>query len=63
MGMKIALQNQQVSRCDPIPVPPFVTLGTLLAMKRQAARPQDLIDITALEEAKKMREAGRDEQG
>ena len=41
----------------------FVTLETLLAMKRQAARPQDLMDIAALEEAKKMREAGRDEQG
>lgn len=42
---------------------PFVTLGTLLAMKRQAARPQDLMDIAALEEANKMREAGQDEQG
>jgi predicted nucleotidyltransferase len=42
---------------------PFVTLETLLAMKRQAARPQDLMDIVALEEAKKVREGGPDEQG
>jgi hypothetical protein len=41
---------------------PFVTLDTLLAMKRQAARPQDLMDIAALEEAKRMRETGRDDE-
>ncbi len=41
---------------------PFVTLDTLLAMKRQAARPQDLLDIAALEDARKMREAGSDDQ-
>jgi hypothetical protein len=42
---------------------PFVTLDTLLAMKRAAARPQDLMDIAALEEAKRMREAGHDDEG
>ena len=41
---------------------PFVTLDTLLAMKRQAARPQDLMDIAALEETKKMRDTDRNDQ-
>jgi hypothetical protein len=41
---------------------PFVTLDTLLAMKRQAARPQDLMDIAALEETNKMRETDRNDQ-
>lgn len=41
---------------------PFVTFETLLAMKRQAARPQDLVDIAALEEARQMRETGRDDK-
>ena len=36
---------------------PFVTLEALLAMKREAGRPQDLIDIAALEEARRVRES------
>jgi len=42
---------------------PFVTLDTLLAMKREAARPQDLLDIVALEEVRKLRETGGHDQG
>ncbi|MEI6350764.1 MAG: nucleotidyl transferase AbiEii/AbiGii toxin family protein [Verrucomicrobiota bacterium] len=42
-------------------VAPFVTCESLLAMKRLAARPQDLADIAALEEARKISESGTDE--
>jgi hypothetical protein len=38
-------------------------MDTLLAMKREAARPQDLLDIVALEEARKLRESGGYDQG
>lgn len=60
--------EDEFARAEPMEVAPglaapFVTLDTLLAMKRQAARPQDLMDIAALEEAKRMREAGRDDEG
>ena len=41
---------------------PFVTLDTLLIMKRDAARPQDLIDIAALEELRKTGESDADDQ-
>lgn len=41
---------------------PFVTLDALLAMKRQAARPQDLMDIAALEEVNRISENERDDQ-
>jgi hypothetical protein len=37
---------------------PFVTLDTLLIMKREAARPQDVMDIAVLEE---LRRTGEDE--
>lgn len=38
---------------------PIVAYETLLTMKRQAGRPQDLADIEALVEIQKMREAGQ----
>ena len=40
---------------------PFVTLESLLAMKRSAGRPQDLADIAALEEVAKISESSRNE--
>jgi hypothetical protein len=42
---------------------PFVTRDSLLEMKRSAGRPQDLLDIAALEEARRLSEGGRDDQG
>lgn len=36
---------------------PIVSYDTLLAMKRQAGRPQDLVDIESLEEIRKIRDA------
>lgn len=35
---------------------PFVTLDSLLTMKRSAGRPQDLLDIAALEELRRISE-------
>ena len=40
---------------------PVVRCETLIAMKRLAARPQDLADIAELEQIQKLREAGEDD--
>jgi len=40
---------------------PIVRCETLIAMKRVAARPQDLADIAELEQTQKLREAGQDD--
>jgi hypothetical protein len=39
---------------------PVVRCETLIAMKRFAARPQDLTDVAELEQVQKLREAGQD---
>ncbi len=39
---------------------PVVRCETLIAMKRFAARPQDLADVAELEQVQKLREAGQD---
>ena len=36
---------------------PFVAWDSLITMKRSAGRPQDMVDIAALEEARRMRES------
>ena len=40
---------------------PVIRCNTLIAMKRVAARPQDLADIAELEQIQKLRETGEDE--
>src|SRR6266446_3728186 len=40
---------------------PIVRCETLIAMKRFAARPQDLADIAELEQVQKLREVGQDD--
>jgi hypothetical protein len=40
---------------------PIVRCETLIAMKRVAARPQDLADIAELEQTQKLREAGQND--
>jgi hypothetical protein len=42
---------------------PVVPREALLAMKREAGRPQDMADIATLEEVQKLREAHPDDQG